>query len=117
MASFTRFKTSGETLEGELTARDAVIGATPASLATSCNVTAPLLRRARLPCLALESIMHASTRHDSATVGAWVFKIRVDPYTQHRSMNPGARSKLGVGGRAGLGREVRGNALAMCLGA
>ena len=36
-----------DTCSGVLTARDAVIGATPASLATSWSVTAPLLRRVR----------------------------------------------------------------------
>jgi hypothetical protein len=47
-ASLTLRNTSADTWFGVFSARDAVIGATPASLATSCSVTAPLPRRVRL---------------------------------------------------------------------
>jgi hypothetical protein len=42
------FNTSADTWSGVLSARDAVMGATPASMATSRKVMAPLLRRERL---------------------------------------------------------------------
>jgi len=46
-ASVTLRSTSGETRSGVFSAREAVMGATSANRATSCSVTAPLLRRVR----------------------------------------------------------------------